>query len=671
MFWKMLKSVMAPDLMPEPQAVRAELERVLASAPFAGSHRSQRFLTYVVENSFEDAHESLKEYAIAVEVFERDASYDPAIDATVRVEAGRLRARLREYYAEQGRNDTLVIDVPKGSYRATFVEREVSGSAPAPADPQRGIAAAGQVAASTVEISAAQGQDAGVLRRMLRWEVAAALVLCAFLGWALLGHSRHLRSAASAKAPIVLAVLPFSNQTGSDANNYVTDGLTDNLIRQLSELPRLHVMARTAVERASRQAVVSQLGVKVLLVGKLRRNSEGRLVLDSELSNANGTILRSSQYMADESDMPSVQADVVQDVIQGLGIELDARQSAGAQKPITSSPAAFQAFLRGDSAARDPSPQGMHAALLNYEEAIRQDPQFALAYSAMANSHTLLGLYYEPARDHMPLARQYAERALAIDPSIHEAHGTLGLIHLVYDWDYGAAEKELAASDARESAIRALSCTAHLHLLGDREHMRHAEEDLYRMLEFDPHSPGLINELGCVSYYEGRYEASIRYYREAIAADPQAAITYWGLGRSLAREGHYSEALETLRRFKAVNGFEPPIITAEIGYSEALSGDRRAALATVARLQQESAASYVDPYLIAIIYLGLRDYDNTYAWLNRAYAARSSFLISITTDPRWSGSRSDPRFEEIWNRMTESSRHVAALSSPASTTTLQ
>jgi TolB-like protein len=657
------ESVMAPDLMPEPQAVRAELERILASAPFAGSQRSQRFLSYVVENSFEDAHESLKEYAIAVEVFERDASYDPAIDATVRVEAGRLRARLREYYAEQGRNDTLVIDVPKGGYRATFTQRGLSGSAPAPADAQGMMAATGQAPPLAPESSAAHAKDAGILRRMLRWELAVVFVLCACLGWALLRHNRHPRIAASVKAPIVLAVLPFSNRTGSDANNYITDGLTDNLIRQLSELPLLHVMARTAVDRASRQAVVSQLGVKALLMGELRRNPEGRLVLDSELSNANGTVLRSNQYMADESDMPSVQADIVQDVIQGLGIELDARQSAGAQKPITSSPAAFQAFLRGDSAARDPSPRGMHAALQNYEEAIRQDAQFALAYSAMANSQTLLGLYYEPARDHMPLARRYAERALAIDPSLHEAHGTLGLIHLVYDWDYAAAESELAAADARESAIRALSCTAHLHLLGDREHTRHAEEDLHRMLEFDPHSTALINELGCVSYYEGRYEDSIRYYREAIAADPQAAILHWGLGRSLAREGHYGEALEILRKFKAVNGFEPAVITAEIGYTEALSGDRRAALATVTRLEQESGTGYVDPFLIAVVYLGLKDFDNTYVWLNRAYTARSSFLISIATDPKWSMSRNDPRFQEIWNRMTES-RSVAASSSP-------
>ena len=109
--------------MLEPTAIRAELDRILSSTPFATSHRSKQFLRYIVENSFDHTHESLKEYAIALAVFDRDASYDPAIDATVRVEAGRLRSRLRDYYAGEGRKDTLIINVPKGAYRATFVER--------------------------------------------------------------------------------------------------------------------------------------------------------------------------------------------------------------------------------------------------------------------------------------------------------------------------------------------------------------------------------------------------------------------------------------------------------------------------------------------------------------------------------------------------------------------
>ena len=109
--------------MPAPFAVYTQLERILTSVPFSKSKRSQRFLGYVVDNSWEGRHESLKEYAIAIHVFDRDPSYDPAVDAAVRVEAGRLRAKLREYYADSGRNDPLIIEIPKGAYRASFTER--------------------------------------------------------------------------------------------------------------------------------------------------------------------------------------------------------------------------------------------------------------------------------------------------------------------------------------------------------------------------------------------------------------------------------------------------------------------------------------------------------------------------------------------------------------------
>jgi tetratricopeptide (TPR) repeat protein len=165
------------------------------------------------------------------------------------------------------------------------------------------------------------------------------------------------------------------------------------------------------------------------------------------------------------------------------------------------------------------------------------------------------------------------------------------------------------------------------HLLHTSGHIRHAEEDVHRMLEFDPRSPVLIGELGCVKYYAGRYDESVHYYREALTADSRSPVIYWGLGRSLESEGHYSEALEILRRFKTVNGFEPPIITAEIGYAEGASGDRKAALQIAHTLEGASAHIHVDPYLVALIYLSLKDTDNTYAWLDKAYAVPSSRCV--------------------------------------------
>ena len=629
---------------PSAEEIQVALERVLASAPFANCHRSQRFLRYVVETSLSNRHEFLKEFSIAVDVFGRNVSYDPSVDATVRVEAGRVRSRLREYYADEGRNDPVVIDIPKGGYRAIFTERSATAGAAIAKDDSTLIA---EMTRHEVEKS---------LRRTLLPLALAAIILVAAVVGVALWKKRTAPTLPAGNDQRVLAVLPFSNQTGTDANSYLTEGMTETLIRQFSLIPQLRVISRAAADRVNKQNAASEFGVGYLLTGALERDADGRLVLNSELSDANnGTVLRSKQYIPDETDLRPIQAEIVQDVVKGLGISLETAPVAGAQKPITSSPAAFQSFMRGEAAARlRDNPANLHEAIHDFEEAVRLDPSFAFAYSSMAEGHLALGIFYEAPRDHMPLARQFAQRALTLDPSMHQAHGILGLIDLLYDWNLRLAQSELEEADTRDHAIWQLACTAHLLSINGRS--RHAEEDLERMLEFDPHSGMLIAELGCVKYYSGHYDDSIRYYQQALTLDPHSVLGYWGMGRSLAHQGRYKEALEDLKQFKKLNGFEPAIITAEIGFTEAASGDRHAAMETLDRLREESKHVYVDPYLMAAVYLGLKDRENTYAWLDRAYQARSPFLISIGTDPKWSDSRSDARFEALWSRMTSEAR---------------
>jgi TolB-like protein/Flp pilus assembly protein TadD len=616
---------------PSAENIRLELERVIASAPFANSHRSQRFLRHVVEASLNNVEESLKEFAIAVDVFERNVSYDPSIDATVRVEAGRMRARLREYYAEAGRGDPIIIEVPKGGYHANFVWNP----------------AAVEISAPALQAPHSWGRRPVVLGAL------AVLLLIAVVGTILLRRRNPAQPASRANGQIVLAVLPFSNQTGSDSNSYLTEGITQTLIRQFSQVPSVRVLSRAAVERMTRQNAASQFSVGYLLTGALVRNSEGKLVLNAELSNAkDGSVLSSRQYIPDESDLRPIQADIVQDVVNGLGIPLNAKDSAGAQQPLTSSPVAFRYFLRGETLVRRrDDPGNLHRSIEEFQQAIKLDPSFALAYSSLAEAHLELGVYYELPHDHMPLARQYAQRALSLDSSIRQAHGILGLIALLYDWNMPAAQSELAQADTRENAIWSLGCT--VHLLTTNGRYRHAEEDLERMLEFDPDSSMLISELGCVKYYSGQYDDAIRYYHRAMAIDSQSVLGYWGLGRALAKEGRYKDALDALQTFRPANGVEPPIITAEIGYTEGLSGDKQAARETLHKLNEQSKKIFVDPYLIAVIYLSLNDQKNTYAWLNKAYDVRSPFLISLASDPKWSSQAGDPRLRALWNRMTQ------------------
>ena len=273
-------------------------------------------------------------------------------------------------------------------------------------------------------------------------------------------RERQSSHASGSSAPIVLAVLPFSNQTGSDANKYLTEGITDNLIRLFSEL---RVVSRAAIDRTDRKNIVNQLGATVLLTGELQRNADGRLLLNSELSNAaDGTVIRSSQYLPDEADLRTVQADIVRDVIGGLGMQLEARESAAALRPLTASPSAFQEFLRGEAAMQNGDEDSMMTAIRLFQDAVRKDGSFAQAYASMAEAEEELGVYFESPRMHTEEARQSAERAIALEPSSSDAHAVLGLIYLLYDWDLAGAQRELSQIDSRQGAIWQFGCAAHL-----------------------------------------------------------------------------------------------------------------------------------------------------------------------------------------------------------------
>jgi TolB-like protein/Tfp pilus assembly protein PilF len=631
------------ETKPTTPEIEEELDRVLSSKVFAAAQRSQAFLRYVVERSLTDAPAQLKEFSIAMDVFARGDDYDPSIDATVRVEAGRLRSRLREYYDVEGTGDPIYIDVPKGGYCPTFTFRNNKVGA-----------------VKEVPLIVEQAQSAETTRVPQSWSrwVAVSLVLLALVAagmWRWHSSRKQLSSEPAGNQQIALAVLPFANETGDKANDYLADGLTDNLIRQLSEIPPLKVMSRGAVYRfrSSSDKAVSigrSLHVNSVLTGEMHK-ADGKLIVDTELSNVmDGSIIESHRYLPEGADLRPVQASIAQDLIHGLKIELDARQSAHVLRPVSSSMEAYQEMLRGESAARGNSPMALHDAIGYFEQAVKLDPKFAIAWSDLAQAHLLLGIYFEDPREHMPQASEYANRALQFDSESGEAHGTLGLVKLLYDWDYAGATSELASIKDEESALTVLSCTSHL--MAQTGQTRGADEMVHRMLGYDPQSAQLIGELGCIDYYRGDYESALRHYREAVATDPHSPVPYWGLGKTLSFQGKYGEAVKVMRQFKPANGFEPPLLTAEIGYALGREGKTSEAEQEIAELREESKSAFVDPYLVSLIYLGMGDEQGTLQWLDRAYTVRSPFLISIATEPKWKRMIERPGLQAFLAKMT-------------------
>ena len=633
------------ETRPTTPEIEDELERILSSKVFATAQRSQAFLRYVVERSLTDARPPLKEFSIAMDVFARGHDYDPSIDATVRVEAGRLRSRLREYYDLEGSGDPVAIDVPKGGYCPTFTFR--NGKVGAAKEVQPMVEQVRQVEITTERVSRSWG----------RWAVVGLVLLGLVAAGVWRWHSsrKQVSGDAGGGQQIALAVLPFANETGDKANDYLADGLTDNLIRQFSEIPPLKVMARSAVYRyrSSTDKAVSvgrSLHVNSVLTGEIHE-ANGKLTVDTELSNvSDGSIIESHRYLPEDYDLRPVQASIAQDLIHGLKIELDARQSEHILRPVSSSTEAYQEMLRGESGVRGNSPIEIHNAIGHFEQAVKLDPKFTIAWSDLGEAHLLLGTFFEDPRQHMPQAIEYATRALQLDPEYGEAHGTLGLVYLLYDWDYAAASSELASAKSEQSALTVLSCTAHLMAQAGRT--RDADEMIHRMLGYDPQSAQLIGELGCIDYYRGDYEGAMVHYREAMTKDSHSPIPYWGLGKTLSLQGKYGEALKVMRQFKPANGFEPPLLTAEIGYALGREGKTSEAQRVIAELREESKSTFVDPYLVSLIYLGMGDEQAALQWLNRAYVVRSSFLVGVSTDPKWKAMIERPGLQAFLAKMT-------------------
>ena len=568
-------------------------------------------------------------------VVEKDAIFQAAWKDTFVEESTLTRAvaLLRKHLGDDPRHPRFIETVPTFGYR--FIAPVATQNRAEP-----GTLATNAVAEAQ---SPPPVNPTGPLRMRIAVATLACLALAGlFLLWV---RGRVPRPA----APTTLAILPISNRTGDQPTDALADGLTQDLIRRMADVQNLKVMSQTSVFPYKGQSPdVREIGralhVGYVMSSELRRSGD-RTVLNTELSSvADGSVVLSQQYIPEGADFRPVRADVVRDLLAALHLNRRVDDAA-----ITSSAAAYAAYLAGEGFERRTSPEDQHRAIQQFEQAVQLDPKFARAWEQMAEAHLMLGLYFEPPTQEMPVARRDLETAQQLDPTQSGVHGSMGVIDLVYDLNLPAAQSELALDGPGMTGFHLLSCSIHLMHQAGQAHQ--AEETLHRMEEEEPGASIIVSELGCVAYYRRQYADAVAYYGESLKTDPGSPIPYWGMGKSLGQEKKYSEAVDALQQFEAKNGFEPPILTAEMGYALGRAGKSAEAKQKIAILQQAAGKGFVDPYLIAVVYLGLGDRDAAFSWLEKAYTARSAFMISILSDPKWDPVNTDPRFEAIVRRM--------------------
>jgi serine/threonine protein kinase/Tfp pilus assembly protein PilF len=452
-----------------------------------------------------------------------------------------------------------------------------------------------------------------------------------------------------------IAVLPFVNASADSENEYLSDGITDELINALTKVEGLRIASRTSAfalkgKPQDVRAIGALLGVSAVLEGTVRKSGD-RLRITTQLSAAeDGRNLWSERYDRMLDDVFAIQDEIARTIVSTLRTTFLADIADPTPLRYTHNLEAYSLYLKGRYCWNKRSQEGVLQAIAYFEQAIARDPRYALAYSGLSDAYGLQVDYRGlPVAEGYALARKYALKALELDDSLAEAHTSLAWVLFVHDWDWDGAVRAYA----RALELNPGYATAHhwysfsLLVAGEAEQ---ALVQAHTALELDPSSLSVRRGLGWMYYYTRRYESAVYHLRRAIAMNPTSEDTYRILGLVLTQQGAYDEAERAFREAVALSP-ELSYATAGVGHVLALAGRRREAEAQLVELEARALKGYVSPVAFCILHLGLRNIDQVFHWLERAYQDRRGWLAYLKVDPMLDPVRDDPRFAELVKRM--------------------
>ena len=490
-------------------------------------------------------------------------------------------------------------------------------------------------------------------RRGLMLAAAVLVFGAGAAGLRFLASASHAASSLKAGQAIrVIAVAPFANLTGDSSQIYLTEGVTDQLITTLAQLGDLRVVPlKGAQARTPAKELSDRLGIEALLTGSLQRVGTA-LRITIQLNPTTGDQpLWARSFDGDMGSVLALQDQVARSVADRVHAELTpqlhARMSAS-QRPVD--PAAYEAYLRGTYFLGKVTPADFRRAIGYFQQAVDRQPTYAMAYYGLAEAYGEQGYYTlgAPAAT-FPKARAAALKALELDPDLADAHATLAKIEFLYSWDFAAAERESrrAIELAPKTARNRLQFSMILAATGRRaESIAEARE----MVTLDPLSL-LSNAAAARPYYNARqYGDAVRQSEQTLEMDSTFSRARFWLGLSYEQLGRQADAVRELERTVALGG-RIPVYLGALGHAYAVAGRRSEALSLVAELERRSDSTYVSPYDIATIYVGLGRTDETFAWLEKAFQGRAYGLVLMNVDPRFDPVRTDPRFVDLVRRI--------------------
>jgi serine/threonine-protein kinase len=460
----------------------------------------------------------------------------------------------------------------------------------------------------------------------------------------------------SRKAIDSIAVLPMENLSAEPETEYLSDGLTESIINNLSQIRRLRVMARSTVFRykdrvsLDPQEVGRELGVRAVLVGRVLHRGD-TLVVKVELVDASdGSHLWGANFNRRISDIFSIEGEISNEISETLKLRLTSAQKKGLARRYTENAEAYQLYLKGRYHWNKRTEDGIRKSIEYFEQAIALDLKYALAYAGLADAHNLMASYStKPLATPFLRAKATALKALSIDDGLAEAHVALAAVKLWREFDLAGGERGFR----RAIELNPGYPTAHLWLslyLAAIERMEEALSEIKLAHELDPLSRVINLNLARVFYFARQYDESIEQCRKTIEMYPDYLVAHRRLGIAYGEKGMFNEAEADFE--KALSLFENDTETmSAMGYVYAAAGRVEDARKMLDRINAVAKESYVSPYSLARIHVGLGEIDEAFEWLEKAYQERHGILTYLKVEAAFDRLRPDPRFADLLRRI--------------------
>jgi serine/threonine protein kinase/Tfp pilus assembly protein PilF len=453
-----------------------------------------------------------------------------------------------------------------------------------------------------------------------------------------------------------IAVLPFTNMSADPEQEYFCDGMTEEIISDLSKVKALHVISRSSAmtfkgTRKRVREIAADLGVQYVLEGSVRKAGNNLRITAQLIDAQTDRHLWAEKYTGTLGDVFGIQEEVSHSIIKSIQLELSLQEKESLSKQVIKKPEAYEAYLKGRYSWNKRTLEGMRTALEFFKEAVDIDPGYAGAYSGMADVYNLLGmLLFMPSDEAYPLAKGAARRSLAIDDTVAEAHTSLALVSFVYDWDWGVAEREFL----RAIELSPSSASAH-HFYGAffalaMGRYEEAIAEMRRAYELDPLTPVHSADIAATFLFARRYREAIQQSLKTLEYFPEFQVTYHYLVLAYVLERRYEEAIGTSRKAVALTRDHPKYLSI-MGYALAAAGRKDEAYSILERLISDKADFPVPTYEIALIHTVLGEYETAFEWLERAQKEHAWQVCYLKVDPCVDPLRTQTRFQQLVKRM--------------------